>query len=116
MPSGIRGQTGDLSYNQIISNVAGRIQQCLIPRIFRQQRRQSLRLPFQYAIFLLQPQHFLLQTAPGLEDITQPIPCVQWREHQAGGESDTVNGTPLNRIHTRIITENEQHQEASDTQ
>jgi hypothetical protein len=57
-----------------------------------------------------------LQTAPRLEGITEPIPCVQWRNHQAGGESDPINSTALYRIHTRIIAKNKQHQEAGDTQ
>ena len=70
--------------------------------------RSTLRLPFQHAIFLLQPQHFLLQTAPRFEDATQSIPRVEWREHQASGECDAINGAALYRIDTRIISEKKQ--------
>jgi hypothetical protein len=43
-----------------------------------------------------------------LEDATQAIPCVEWREHQASGERDAINGTALYRSHTRVISEKKQ--------
>jgi hypothetical protein len=43
-----------------------------------------------------------------LEDVCQSIPRVEWREHQASGERDAINGTALYRTHTRIISEKKQ--------
>jgi hypothetical protein len=51
-----------------------------------------------------------------LKDSPQPIPCVQRREHQVGGKSHAINGTPLYRIHPGIIAEDKQHHETGDAQ
>jgi hypothetical protein len=51
-----------------------------------------------------------------LEDASESIPGVEWREHQASGERDAINGTALHRTHTRIISKKKQQQETDGAQ
>jgi hypothetical protein len=57
-----------------------------------------------------------LQTAPRFEDATQSIPRVEWREHQASGECDTINSAALYRTDTRVISEKKQQKETDGAQ